>query len=288
VKVLLTGSTCTAGMYLLKQLEQNPAVEELVCVSRKYEKYYGNLPPGQRVKLVECHLDKYQWTERLLSEFKPTHVVHIAGNGSQNASMRDTYTANVVTTMNLLDKVPIGCNFTLLSSVVCSIRPRNLYAMAKCEAERLVHFYCENNRIYGNVIRTCAIVGLGAKRGLLPDLVRKLYSDGNTLTLMGNYPGSKKPFVYAEELAQFIVRALLRQGYRFVTECFGPVNNLTVAEVASVTMKELDLYKGLSWDGTENPLDQKLVSMPAGTHLSKNTSEMAIKRALHDIMKGSI
>lgn len=287
MKILLTGSSSCIGGYVLKQLDSNPQVEELVCVSRKYESYYGNLPTDQRVKRVECHLDKHQWTDRLLSEFKPTHIVHIAGNGSQQAAPRQTYTDNLITTVNLLDKIPKGTTFVFLSSVVCGSPAKNVYTLAKSSAEILVKLYHEQNRINGRIVRTCAITGFGAKHGLLPDLVNKLPSPYNPITLLGSYPGSRKPFVYAGELAEFIIEQMLLSTPDFTVDSFGPIDSITVADVAKITMEELYMYKTLSWDCIDRLDDQRCVFMPFGTVISKSTSGEAIKRALRDIMKGT-
>ncbi len=286
MRVLLTGVTSCIGKYTLRQLEDNPIIEELVTTSRKAEHYYGYFPAEQRIKHVECHLDSTLWVNRLLSEFKPTHVIHIAGNGSQQAASRETYMDNLLTTANLLDNVPEGCDFTLLSSIVCDKPAKNAYTLAKHEAERLLKLYHEQDHVYGKVIRTCAIVGNGAKRGLLPDLARKLRSADDTLNLIGKEPGSIKPFVYAEELAQFIVSNLNIVTTGFYIEGFGPRDYLSVKNVADISQGELGIYKHIEWNGIDSPQDQQIVKMPAGTILSNSHSSEAIKLALRDIMKG--
>jgi nucleoside-diphosphate-sugar epimerase len=303
MKILLTGSNGVVGNYLLPFLNDNPDVKEIVGISRRATYYYGSHPQKNKVKYIEAesHLEDRVWVARLISELRPDVIINLAGISTSNSPAFDIWNNNTNICLNLLENCVLfnqTVKFVQASSASAYALPLSVYAVSKLACENLVQSYSE---IYDNIkafsVVFPAVVGRGNKHGLLADLVNKIKSPGDTITLFGKYPGSKKPFIYAKNLASLINELLFdnnpSEEYRWkgwsLNIC--PENSLTVAEVAEIVMNKLSIHKNIIWNETKVwKGDQKEVE-PMGSLFDNDrilSSEAAIKMALEDILNEAL
>lgn len=144
MRILVTGATGFVGKHLLPALQQR--WPEAVI-----EGWGSNLPLADAVAV-----------EAIVARFKPTHVVHLAGQASVPASFAEplaTYSTNVMGTANLLQAVysqtpgalvlavgsadPYGASFQAPEAVseTTVLAPLNPYAASKAAAEVIAQEY---------------------------------------------------------------------------------------------------------------------------------------------------
>lgn len=299
MKILLTGANGVVGQHLLPFLNDNPDVEEIIGISRNARYYYGAHPQRNKVKYIEAesHLEDKLWVARLISEIKPDMIINLAAVSTSSSPAHEVW-KNTNITLNLLDSCVMfnqGVKFLQASSMSVEGYPTSVYSASKLACESLVASYTDlNDNIQGMSVRFPAVVGKGNRHGLLIDLISKLRSDSEVIALFGNYPGSRKPFIYAKNLADIINQLLFDVKQCFWTWCspmtICPVDNLTVEEVARIVMRKLNINKPIIWDSTKVwKGDQKAIEPnPLFTliHFRNQIlhSEMAVSMAVEEII----
>lgn len=285
MKYLISNVTGIVGKYLVKELIENPAkyqVDQIVGLSRQFRYLYEDHPGRQSAILLECCGNLKYNQIRLISQFSPDIILHTAGEARQNAPAKDTWQANVDTTLHLLEscKVLPKVNFVYCSSVVADIYPMSLYAASKIAGESLVTAYShESSNITGVSLRFPAVVGAGNKHGVLKDIISKLLDKStDTLSLLTN---SCKPFVYAGELAKILldISSLKVSGD---LQCCSP-DNCFVKDIAYIAMGITNISKEIRW--SESWYGDQLEVKPVYSFCNMLTSKEAIKLAVDDILK---
>jgi UDP-glucose 4-epimerase len=106
-----------------------------------------------------------------------------------------------------------------------------------------------------------ANVGWPTTHGLLPDLLRKVRSDESELSLLGDFPGSAKPYVHARDTADFLEK--LAHTDLTGTLNLGSDDQLSVCEVAELVMNKLGRRKPTVWLGEQAnwPGDNRFVNL---------------------------
>ena len=224
----------------------------------------------------------------MINRLKPEVIYHLAAT-STSYSTAHTMWCNTNMTLNLLE----ACRFTGVkprfvqaSSIVVENNPASVYSVSKQACEELVSVYTDlYESVDGICVRFPAVVGVGAKHGLLPDLIKKVLAEDDEIELFGDSPGSIKPFIYSARLAKYLTRLT---GKDVVTLC--PINSISVKEVAEIVMKELDIIKKIKWNPSKIwKGDQKMVysdSRFVEYHFGDRfISQGAIQAATQDIMK---
>lgn len=293
MKYLVTGATGIVGKYLIKELLKDPD-NEIVGVSRQVEHYYEDHPQRGTKGYYRVYGELTQSPIRLISNYEPDIVIHLAGKAITNSPAKDIYNGNVLTTLNLLEclKDRLAVKFILASTIVTDCYPLSVYAASKLSAEALLKSYTDiYSNIEGIAIRFCAVGGAGNKHGLLRDIVAKLWSNEVTLPLYGAEPGSTKPHIYAGDLAR-IINKLSQQNnfydYRSV-ETICPEDRLSVCEVATIAMEMTGQYKKIEWQPDKVWRgDCRVVTSRPNTNptfFTKYNSADAIKLAIADILR---
>lgn len=312
MKVLITGSTGFIGRNLLNLAMFNADYSEIRTVSRR-----AMLPDEGRKHKVHISADISMQSEVdwLMSEYQPDIIFHLAGHPIvkvEPTAINRAIDYNVKTTHNLLSAAPKGCKFVLASTVLvygraidyiscsfCSERtttiPNSVYAISKLMAEELVWLYSRRGDVIGQIARLTANVGCGATHGVLKDFIRKAKSDSEYFEVIGDKPGSRKPYTYVLDTCAALM-VLARQNKSGMYN-ISPNDTLTSEEIANIVQDELGTNKPLKWLGEQANWvgDDKVVTIDGDHYRSQTgcefqckTSELAIRRAVRDLHENNI
>lgn len=298
-RVLVTGGGFI-GSRLYQHLNENlKEIDKLVFIrgSDTMRECWGN---GQTEILYMDLIQTYNIKQ--LRKYRFDTVFHTAGIARVSAPLTDVFSANVQTTINLLDAVPDARFIFTSSSTVYGnghakidfdeydkLQPTSAYGASKVACESFIDAYTRLGRINGVSLRLCANVGPGATHGLLKDLIAKVKSDSPTLELFGDAPGSIKPFIHVDDT----VRAMIwfaEENQKGGSYNVSTKDTLTVAQVADLVMEELGvkrekvwLGEGATWagDNKEFSLCNKKLNR-AGFRLQHNTSRAAVIQAIKE------
>lgn len=300
--ILVTGSNGFIGQHLVTALKQN-GTPNLATISRRprdenHWAFYGDLTDEDFVK-------------RTLAATQPHTIYHLAANAIVKADGEDPTAiskTNILATHNLLAHAPQGCRFVFASSatvygnraveqhIACHESmpptPNSIYGATKVAGEALVRAYTSLGHIQGTSLRLVANVGRGSTHGLLHDVIRKLRSEDETLNLLGDFPGSSKPYIHVEDTVRAILMAGTHSAWSF-QDCvnISVEGGLAVEAVAKLAMETLGIRKpvtwlgeGANWRGDNRQVDIcTLESQRLGFRPCHPSSSSAIIRALQDI-----
>lgn len=262
MKALLTGSTGFIGSALLRLLEADPRFSKVYAVSGHDR--YNWVDAGEKVCHWGCDVSDAVAVRELFRFVTPDVIFHLAAIPLVKERGARVSKTNVLGTHNLLAHANPGTRFVLASSAevygaqlgpfACHennpAQPKSVYGVSKLACEGLLKVFDE---IKGVSLRLAANVGGGATHGLLPDLVRK-FREGNVVQLLGNAPGSVKPFTHVEDTAHAFIQAATEPGWldydavNVVAD--GSLSVLSVAALASASFGERNLtWSGESWKG---------------------------------------
>lgn len=284
MNILCTGANGVVGRALLNELRKNNS--NTVYTTDRNEGYHDFCYDSLK---YDVDLLDYRRVQKLIHKIMPDVIYHLAAVSTSSSTAEKVW-QNTNMTLNLLEAcrfLSVKPRFVQASSIVVENYPASVYSISKLACERLVHVYTDlYESINGVSVRFPAVVGAGARHGLLPDLIKKVLAEGDEIELFGDEPGSVKPFIHSIRLADYLTR-LNSCGYP-ITLC--PVNNISVKEVAEIVMKELSITKKIKWDPSKTwKGDQNKVY--ANSHFTefyfedKLSSQNAILAATRDIMK---
>jgi len=170
----------------------------------------------------------------------------------------------------------------------CYIDPKSYYGFSKLTCEWLLRKYHKNDLIKNlTVLRPCAMTGKYATHGLVKVICDKLLSDKATLNLIGPYPGTIKPFLFAGDLVNTIIGIIKNpQSKNLQILDIAGENSISVNEVAEIVMKELNIHKPIVWEG--KPWSEDNIIVQIFSHQKQRSSEEAIKLGVQEyILKRS-
>lgn len=267
MKYLITGAGGFIGGYLYRRILDNAEEKDIVVgTSRKADKCYE---PGKPNGIYNSQLESSRWVDRLVSDLKPDVIFHFAGCATISSSAQSIWKSNVDTTLNLLDaisnvKYDRFPKFILASSINArnNISP---YAASKVAAEALVNAYTYQEYIVGMPIRFCAVAGAYNTHGAVRDIIRKILTVDNP-EVFGNYPGSKKPFLFVNDLVDIIMEITdnlnIVNSLRFGSITVCPVDTISIADIINIVKKETGISKDVSFSGKTWKGDVNYVSPP--------------------------
>lgn len=274
MKALITGYGFI-GRSIYENLIKDGTYHNVVCVHRSAINGPRLLAEGNR-EIWRCNLAEPNDIKILYQRYQPDIIFHCASTNSTREGWQSVKT-NLDITNNLLEYLPSGCKprFLLASSATvysqrslcnradehaeCS--PKSFYGVSKLTSENLCRLYFNTDKISTlYILRMCAIVGRNATHGFLPDLVRKLKSDSPELNLLGDEPGTIKPYLHIDDLITFVkMLALYQSGCDIYNVCNHDI--LAVREIAKLGMGVLSKYKPVKWSGDLWIGDNELVSL---------------------------
>lgn len=251
---------------------------------------------------AHCDLNEIESVQRVINEVQPDIVLHFAANPIVRHNLdkpNDLLNTNIIGTNNLLHCLKEGTRVIFASSIVvydegkflhderCPIKVKSLYGTSKIACEALLQSYKEYKNINYTIVRLGATIGAGLTHGLIFDILRKLKSDSSTLELLGNKPGSVKPFTYISDVIS-AVKILLHEGPELVNVCVH--DPISVEDVANIVMKVLDIKKDIIWNPANWPGDNKKLHAYCGIMRSLGwkpyyTSEEAVAQTIKEYIK---
>jgi UDP-glucose 4-epimerase len=269
VRALVTGSKGFIGQHLVRELFKLKDCSSIVGVCRsnkdKHVKQFDEIK-NQEYREVYCDIEDERQVNLMMHTYRPDIVFHLAGNPNTKLAEDDkdgahVWRTNAGGTHNLLAHCPDGCRFVLASSATvygalgekyraCEDHPTvptSHYGSSKLAAESLVNTYTSLGKIRGLILRYVAAVGSGSTHGIVHDFIRKLRGPSVTLDVLGDHPGSTKPFIYVKDM----VRATIQLGLAPVGGVWNVStnNSITVEDVALATMHALGIHKEVNFLG---------------------------------------
>ncbi len=267
MRALVTGCRGFIGRHLMKALVSDGRFDYVVGTNRRAD---GRDDYGTCGKCVfhEVTLDVTVGDDvRLAMDYyRPDVVFHLAGVATVRLGPDDPcgnvlFHANVTGTHNLLAHAPEGCRFVFASSASVygdaqgdlpareyyPPRPTSLYAATKLAGEALVQAATRLGGVRGVCLRYVANCGPGATHGVFRDVVAKLKSDDPRLELIGDEPGSTKPYMHVSDTAAATV-LLGTSDYQGVLNV-SPAGSCSVKDLATCVMAGLGLFKPVRWLG---------------------------------------
>lgn len=204
------------------------------------------------VDLTDSKLVKDFFSKNYISK-----IFHFAANSKVNTDNEDLIKSNIYATHNLLLHCPDKIKFIFASSIIvygnCKMQmyedmpcePCSVYGTTKLTCENLLSCYSILKDIDYLCIRLGATIGSNAKKGLIPDILRKLKNP--ELELLNEFPGPFKPYTHIDEVINAI--KFLDNKNNLNNKIFNVCNDdvISVYDVALNIMKTLNIKKNIVW-----------------------------------------
>ena len=289
MKILVTGGTGFIGSHLTRRLrELYPGIEnEIYTVGRNRVQYRlkknkeGIIPSGyffyspvgsdvlgycQKAEMhIQCDLTDSRCVQAMMRQFRPDVIFHLAANPLTKMDESNPFQIihdNTLATQYLCEYAPEGCRFIFASSIVVygttycsvpkeysSVNPTSLYGVSKFASEGIVSVYTQLGKIKGVSLRLCATVGSGVTHGVIHDFIKKLKSDNEHLEMLGDEPGSKKPYIHVDDaVSAFIL--MLNRFHRTGSWNVCSNDNITIRTLANAVMVATEITKPRKWLGS--------------------------------------
>lgn len=262
-RVLITGATGFLGRNLHEALRERDDIECVVGASKNQSAYRG---PSDYI--LQGDLTSYNDARHIFDKSRPNLIYHLAADASVANSSMDMIRTNMKIMENMLECCTNNPRFIFASSTTVYgphpggsasrhqehhvRRPNSLYGVSKVLCEEILNQYTRDGVVSGLSLRFCAMVGRHMiNHGLLRDVILKLGGPDDTLKLLGEEPGSHKPYLNIEDAVKAMLLFSIRNNH---TGAINVVNDdyLSVKEVAEVAMKEMGVFKDIEWQGKKS------------------------------------
>lgn len=302
-KILVTGCNGFIGTHLVNRLMREPGQNNILGISRRDQFTLGSRGKNRDINTYctkHCDLTDYAAVKEIMGDFRPNVIYHLAANPLTRADeVRPcSLTAdNVLATHHLLECCPSSTNFIFTSSAtvygngnmpdndyppphyldyssqeIDDYEPTSAYGASKAACELYIEAYARLKEIRPTVFRLVANVGAYASHGLLLDIVHKLLSPDEKLNLLGDCPGSIKPFCHVGDTVEALVNYQnFRDHSSWCQWNLSPNDSMSVLEVAETVMEAIGIRKEIAWGGSSSvwPGDNPVVKVSGD--LARNT-----------------
>lgn len=289
MKTLVLGGTGFIGKNLVKNLKNQDV-------------FIGN---------STLDISKESLVKQLMEDLRPDLIYHLAGIPNSKPSDPDQnriLDVNIKGTHNVLRFMKPKSRIIFASSIVVygncdnryptAMEPVNctsVYASTKVACEELIKTYAELNNIEYMICRLGATVGPNLTHGLVHVILEKLKTKKDYIELLGNEPGTIKPFTYITDVVKSMInlskiKFIKHDPYcNIFNVCNG--NPISVKEVADIIMEELNIHKKIKWKGWAANWkgDNRYLNAvsPRMKIINNNQqfldSQFAIRKTIHDI-----
>lgn len=249
MRILVTGYKGFIGSYLIKRLR-----------ALNYNVYT---------------FDREQIIEDVIRDINPEVIFHLAGNPLiKTSDVKGLIQDNTILTHRIVNTMKDNTRIIFSSSGVVygdspakeveffensPTLPTSIYGYTKLASENLIQAHTISGRIQSTIFRLIANVGKGATHGVVKDLVAK-YHNNSTLEVLGEYPGSYKPYLYIDDTINALIMGMekpLNGVYNLA-----PSNQLYISDIVDLILQRFGpkkvvwLGEQANWKG-----DNKIVSI---------------------------
>lgn len=315
MRALIFGAKGFIGKYLVETLYNTPEISTIVEVSSKYSSGTSNgneIVKEGTYSTRQCNIEDYDQVLKLLQDTDAEIVYHLAANPNTKeiGNPVDLTLTNAVGTHNILaalEKLKRKVKFVFASSAtvygnspnLCKendiLKPTSIYGATKVFNEHLINIYADKGIVDPVICRLIANVGYKATHGVLPDVFKKLRSDSPELELIGQSPGSIKPYMYVRDTVGSMVYLSLSQELGVFN--IAPSDSMSIERLANAVMDAINIHKPIKWTGSswfgDNPYvsvsNQKLIDVLDGPNKYKlkfNLSTQAIRQVALEMLNG--
>ena len=170
MKVLVTGGLGFIGSHLVEKLSNKN--NEIIILTKTLSKKANLQNLSKNVKIKKINVTNFQKVGKVIDNFSPNMIIHLAGNTSHSKSFEEPLQdvdSNIKTTLFMLEKIKqldIPCRFILGSTFIVIGRPKKLpvnentacnpttiYGTNRLASEHLCKIYHELYGINTNVFR---------------------------------------------------------------------------------------------------------------------------------------
>jgi len=308
-RILVTGASGFIGnalINLLKKEAMNHMPDyEIIGISRNISEQ-NEITDYYLLNYRKCDITCALDVQSLMTKYPPTMIFHLAANPLVSDGKPNITQTNILGTHNLLEYCPQGCKFIFISSAtvygdlgkekICTetdlCNPTSIYGITKLACEKLIEIYTKQNKINSLILRLVAQVGPNNSHGVLKDFINKTLSLNSTFPILGQFPGSYKPYMHVNDT----VKIIKSMGINHVNGIFNiaPNNSIYTKIIADIVTKRLNKLKEYIWTGQnwfgDNPVvkisNEKINKLYhfLNTIINK-TSEEAIIQAIDDEMR---
>lgn len=298
MKILLTGAFGFIGSHLYDKLKYSNKVFRL----------------GRTIKSdLDIDLtgrDTSMFLGEWLAKEKPDLIYHLAANATTYGG-NYVWQRNVDMTCNLLRamteakseaRLIYASSATVYSNRVLStsyaseadpIEPESPYGASKAAGELFVRTFAKTEQIKpACILRLVATVGSRAGHGIVPDIIKKVRdSKDGKITLIGQQPGSSKPFIHVSDVVQAFHYFGIKQlnTTTNITYNISNVDTLTAEDVGEIIVDEMKVPRFIGfgaegWAGDNNKVRvSNTFARMAGWTPMYNSHE-AVRQAVKDIL----
>lgn len=307
MRVLVTGGSGFIGKHLVNKLKENENIDRLYSVSTTYDETpFHDLGSVKVYREFYCDIRSPNSVKRLLHETRPDIIFHLAAISRVKPDEEDPLKIidiNIKGTFNLLNFCQKGAKFIFSSSDLVSGEnnsgkfdsvlinsPISVYGATKASCESLIYTFHSQGKIFAKIARLVSNVGNMSTHGVLHDLYKKLSTNSEYLDVIGNRPGSKKPFVHVYDTVNILNNLGFSENNDFEVITIGN-NSINIETLCKILMKERKITKKINWLGNSfNWVGDNRVSNVYKTEKFKykyDSSEEAIKQAVIDKMNNN-
>lgn len=184
MKILVTGGMGFVGSHLVESLSKNK--HEILVLTKTFSKKSNTKNFSKNVEIKKLDITCFKKLERIMDEFFPDIIIHLAGNTSHSKSFEDPLTdvdSNTKTTLFMLEKIRqsnSSCKFILGSTFIVTGKPDKLpvnektpcnpstiYGTNRLASEHLCSIY---HKVYGIKTNTFRITNsYGPREQIIPN-----------------------------------------------------------------------------------------------------------------------
>jgi UDP-glucose 4-epimerase len=291
VKILITGGAGFLSSHLIPFLEKKDGVNEIYSIESQNTKFINKYES----KVIEyyCDISYMPSVVEMFKQFQPDVIIHTAALSTPNipeVRWTDFSHINICGTHYLAHYAPKGCKFIFLSSIVVHgdskdqklEQPTSLYGVSKLAGEKILNYYDQTGRIKAHSLRCCAMTGSGLTHGVLKDFIVKAQNNDPIFEILGNKPGSIKPYIHVDEVVKCIWTQI---NHNFGTEIkVSPKDNISIDEIANIVLEKCGKKKEKKWIGKNFVGDNPIILVEQPQYIPKMNSKEAIEKAIDEIL----
>lgn len=281
LNILITGSESFVGKHLVKSLLKSDYVNKIVGTSLYPTIHTNNKKFIEYVVDITCE----NFVQELMKKEQPNVVIHLAaisnpGDAEKNST--ELLKVNVLGTHNIAKYTPKGCKFIFASSIVVYgdykgtpwkegdiEKPTSLYGASKLASEKILEVLANQRKIQLINLRFCAIVGSNLTHGVIYDFMKKIKSKDKEFEILGNYPGSIKPYILLQDACNAIKLTILSKlSHQILTLNITNEDGISIDTIANLILIKSSIQKKKIWLGKNFAGDNNIIC--ANNDLAKN------------------